>query len=70
MFKDRTNPALNGMKVESTQDAINRGVMIQTTFFTKSERKKKDVDENLKETKYNATADMFDAAMYKAYNLK
>ena len=70
MFKNRINPAVKSMKAESSDDAIKRGVTVQTTFFSESEKKKKGLEDNEKEVKYIAEHDMFSAAMYKAYNLK
>ena len=58
------NPNLATMKVETTDDAIKRGVEVQTSFLSKAE-KKKFKDEKEVQTKYNAEQDLFSADHYK-----
>ena len=61
------NPNLKNVKVESSDDAIKRGIRIQTTFFSKSELKKQKMVANetkLTSVKYDKQNDTHGAEHY------
>ena len=61
------NPSLKNVKIESSDDAIKRGVAVQTTFFTDAELKKQKMVENetkLVSVKYDKQNDTHGAEHY------
>ena len=65
MFRNKHNPNLKNIKLESSEDAIKRGVKVQTTFFSESEIKKKSLDENESKQDLSNTVDAYDADTYR-----
>ena len=66
MFKCRHNPELQNVKFETTSAAIERGVNVQTEFWSKAELKE---EIELKEIKYEKVADNYSADSYKQLKL-
>ena len=65
MFKYKVNPNVKNMKLESSDDAIKRGVKVQTTFFSESELKQKSLDENESKQDLSNAVDAYDADTYR-----
>lgn len=40
MFKDKINPRLKNVKMESVDEALKRGIIVQTTFLSVAEKKR------------------------------
>ena len=65
MFNTKHNPNLKNVKFESTENAIKRGVKVQTNFLSKREMKAQAELKSNEGTKYDASQDAYNADSYR-----